>query len=252
MSWQATETSSANWRSLVMSPGCYVRRVERRLTGSGTVDLQASVPEVQLGLSRAGVTGVQKAVRMQHGGARRARLRRDRLLRRPRPGAEGRAHVALPGALRGGDRRARDRRDAARRAPRRAHRAAHRRAPGRAARRGEDRGALPDRAHDAGHRPAHAGARDADRARGRVADRGAPARRRRGDRDQRLPVRAGARPRPGGGAARRRGLRRGRRRADPRARPARHAQPARPRDAVPRHRRCVSTRRTSSSSSRAR
>ena len=43
--------------------------MERRLTGTaGTVDLQASVPEVQLGLSRAGVTGVQKAVRMQHGG----------------------------------------------------------------------------------------------------------------------------------------------------------------------------------------
>ena len=49
--------------------GCYVLRVERRLTGTtGTVDVQASVPEVQLGLSRAGVTGVQKAVRMQHGG----------------------------------------------------------------------------------------------------------------------------------------------------------------------------------------
>ena len=30
--------------------------------------MQASVPEVQLGLSRAGVTGVQKAVRMQHRG----------------------------------------------------------------------------------------------------------------------------------------------------------------------------------------
>jgi GTP cyclohydrolase IV len=31
-------------------------------------DLQASEPEVRIGLSRAGVTGVQKAVRMQHGG----------------------------------------------------------------------------------------------------------------------------------------------------------------------------------------
>ena len=31
-------------------------------------DLQASPPEVRIGLSRAGVTGVQKAVRMQHGG----------------------------------------------------------------------------------------------------------------------------------------------------------------------------------------
>jgi GTP cyclohydrolase IV len=52
-----------------MALGCYVLRVERRLTATaGTVDLQASVPDVQLGLSRAGVTGVQKAVRMQHGG----------------------------------------------------------------------------------------------------------------------------------------------------------------------------------------
>jgi GTP cyclohydrolase-4 len=32
-----------------------------------TIDLQASEPEVRVGLSRAGVTGVQKAVRMQHG-----------------------------------------------------------------------------------------------------------------------------------------------------------------------------------------
>ena len=35
---------------------------------AGTADLQASEPEVRIGLSRAGVTGVQKAVRMQHGG----------------------------------------------------------------------------------------------------------------------------------------------------------------------------------------
>jgi GTP cyclohydrolase-4 len=39
--------------------------VEERLTASP--DLQASAPEVRIGLSRAGVTGVQKAVRMQHG-----------------------------------------------------------------------------------------------------------------------------------------------------------------------------------------
>jgi GTP cyclohydrolase IV len=32
------------------------------------LDLQASAPEVRIGLSRAGVTGAQKAVRMQHGG----------------------------------------------------------------------------------------------------------------------------------------------------------------------------------------
>ena len=30
-------------------------------------DLQASPPEVRISLSRAGVTGVQKAVRMRHG-----------------------------------------------------------------------------------------------------------------------------------------------------------------------------------------
>jgi GTP cyclohydrolase IV len=40
--------------------------VEERLTT--TPDLQASPPDVRIGLSRAGVTGVQKAVRMQHGG----------------------------------------------------------------------------------------------------------------------------------------------------------------------------------------
>jgi GTP cyclohydrolase-4 len=40
--------------------------VDQRLTAAP--DLQASAPEVRIGLSRAGVTGVQKAVRMQHGG----------------------------------------------------------------------------------------------------------------------------------------------------------------------------------------
>jgi GTP cyclohydrolase-4 len=43
----------------------YVCRVQGRLTAAP--DLQASPPEVRIGLSRAGVTGVQKAVRMQHG-----------------------------------------------------------------------------------------------------------------------------------------------------------------------------------------
>jgi GTP cyclohydrolase I/GTP cyclohydrolase-4 len=33
-----------------------------------TVDMQASTPEVQLGLTRAGVTGVQKAIRIRHEG----------------------------------------------------------------------------------------------------------------------------------------------------------------------------------------
>jgi GTP cyclohydrolase-4 len=39
---------------------------QERLTGGA--DLQASTPEVRIGLSRAGVTGVQKAVRLQHDG----------------------------------------------------------------------------------------------------------------------------------------------------------------------------------------
>src|SRR5579871_1927168 len=41
------------------------------MTGAGsssTVDLQASTPEIQLGLTRAGVTGVQKAIRIRHEG----------------------------------------------------------------------------------------------------------------------------------------------------------------------------------------
>ena len=40
--------------------------MSERLTEA--IDLQASTPDVRIGLSRAGVTGVQKAVRMQHGG----------------------------------------------------------------------------------------------------------------------------------------------------------------------------------------
>jgi GTP cyclohydrolase-4 len=39
--------------------------MDERLTAAP--DLQASPPDVRIGLSRAGVTGVQKAVRMQHG-----------------------------------------------------------------------------------------------------------------------------------------------------------------------------------------
>jgi GTP cyclohydrolase FolE2 len=33
-----------------------------------TADLQASAPDIQLGLTRAGVTGVQKAIRIRHEG----------------------------------------------------------------------------------------------------------------------------------------------------------------------------------------
>ena len=58
-----------------------------------TVDMQASTPEVQLGLTRAGVTGVQKAIRIRARGPGEDVLGRDRVHRRPRPDAEGRAHV---------------------------------------------------------------------------------------------------------------------------------------------------------------
>ncbi|MGZ4425075.1 MAG: GTP cyclohydrolase MptA [Gaiellaceae bacterium] len=35
---------------------------------TGSLDLQASLPEIQIGLTRAGVTGVQKAIRIRHEG----------------------------------------------------------------------------------------------------------------------------------------------------------------------------------------
>jgi GTP cyclohydrolase IV len=49
-----------------MGRGATVSLVGERVTAAP--DLQASPPEVRLGLSRVGVTGVQKAVRMQHAG----------------------------------------------------------------------------------------------------------------------------------------------------------------------------------------
>jgi GTP cyclohydrolase-4 len=42
---------------------------EQMQSRAGIVDLQASEPEIRVGLSRVGVTGVQKAVRMRHGGS---------------------------------------------------------------------------------------------------------------------------------------------------------------------------------------
>ena len=159
----------------------------------------------------------------------------DRVHGRPRSRSEGRPHVALPRALRGGDRRGRDRRGVPRRGARGAHRGPHRRAPAGSASPGSDLGALPDRAHDAGHGPAHAGDGEPDRHRGSVRGGRAAARRRRGVRDQRLSVRPGPRARPRERAAARGRVRRRRRRAHPRARPACDAQPARPGNALRRH-----------------
>jgi GTP cyclohydrolase IV len=68
MSWQASATSLANAVSSVISP--LLRLIEgayspvhnlRHLTVD---DVQASRPDVELGLSRAGVTGVEKAIRL--------------------------------------------------------------------------------------------------------------------------------------------------------------------------------------------
>ena len=142
--------------------------------------------------------------------------------------AEGRPHVALPRALRGGGRGRRRRRRVSRRGS-----AEH------VARRSSTAGArtlaevqiaarYPYERRTPVTKLATQEMVSLDRDRRRLA-RGRAARRRgRGDRDQRLPVRAGSRPRRGRRAPAGCGVRRRRRRADPRARPARDAQPARP------------------------
>src|SRR6185436_9354152 len=61
------ETICAKRSSSAISPLGTVGTVQQERLTAGA-DLQASTPEVRIGLSRAGVTGVQKAVRMQHGG----------------------------------------------------------------------------------------------------------------------------------------------------------------------------------------
>ena len=188
------------------------RRILRRPHGGHPEPSHTGPPGLRAGRAARALAGRRAGV--EHGDPapaprrRAARRRRDRLHRRPRAGSEGRPHVALPRALRGGDRGGRDRRGAARRGARRAHRDAHRRPAGRAPRGGPHRRALPARAPHAGDRARDAGDGLADRDRGRERARGAAGRRRRGDRDQRVPVRAGARPRPGRRAAARGRLRR--------------------------------------------
>ena len=88
-----------------------------------TDDLQASPPEVRIGLSRAGVTGVNKAIRIRHGETEKLIAADIECTVDLDPGPEGRAHVALPRALRGGDRGGGHRRGLPRRGARRAHRA---------------------------------------------------------------------------------------------------------------------------------
>src|SRR4051794_2533296 len=60
-SWQASETMRGN--SVIA-----LRLYPMERTRNAVADMQASAPEVQLGLTRAGVTGVQKAIRIRHDG----------------------------------------------------------------------------------------------------------------------------------------------------------------------------------------
>src|SRR6476659_4557316 len=64
-SWHASETTRGNLSSGGIALRFYPMAESRNEL---TVDLQASLPEVQLGLTRAGVTGVQKAIRIRHEG----------------------------------------------------------------------------------------------------------------------------------------------------------------------------------------
>src|SRR5215471_12347708 len=64
-SWHARETSRAKRWATIGGYGSYPMTASR---GDSTLDLQAAVPEVQLGLQRVGVTNVAKAIRIEHGG----------------------------------------------------------------------------------------------------------------------------------------------------------------------------------------
>ena len=198
-------------------------------------DLQASAPEVPIGLSRAGVTGVQKAVRIGRGAQEKLIAATIDCTVDLDPSQKG-VHMsrfpelfeeAIEGVVADDAFLIEDLAEhVATRIVERQHAVR---------RRGTDPCALSVRAHDAGDRALDAGDGDADRHRSRVAHGRPPHRRRRGDRHQRVPVRTGARPRQGVGTPPRGGLRRGRRRAHPRARPDRDPQPARSGHAPRRH-----------------
>src|SRR3954452_25471895 len=64
-SWQASETMRGKRVSSIGALRLYPMAGKRN---DLTLDLQASTPDVQLGLPRAGVTGVQKAIRIRHDG----------------------------------------------------------------------------------------------------------------------------------------------------------------------------------------
>ena len=145
----------------------------------------------------------------QPGRRRAALLRAARVLRRPRPAAEGRAHVALRGGRQRGDRRGRS---SARR-PSRPRRSPQHIAERVRDRQGARRAEVTIAARYPEHKPApvsrhpDAGDLHALRLGGRLRARHAPADRRRRAGHDRLPVRAGARRRQRARAARGRRLR---------------------------------------------
>ena len=82
-------------------------------------DVQAAAPDAPRLASRASASpGVEKVIRIGQTGASSSSRARARVLRRPRPAPEGRAHVALRGGRQRRDRRGRPRRGGASR-PRR-------------------------------------------------------------------------------------------------------------------------------------
>ncbi len=124
---------------------------------SVTPDLQASTPEVRLSLTRAGVTGVQKAVRVSHEGHQTvmaAEIECTVDLSHSQKGVHmsrfaelfEEAIEAVVGT-----------RGAPHRVARRAHRPAHRRPAERAPRRGEDHGTLARAPNDTGEQALDAG-----------------------------------------------------------------------------------------------
>ena len=221
-------------------------------------DVQASAPTVHVSLSRVGITGVEKVIRIAAGRRPSAALLREpRMLRRSRPEAEGRAHVALRGGRQRRHRRGDPQRDRLQgRAARRAHRPARPRAPGRAARRGHDRRALSGVQARARVRHPHAGDLHALRLGRGERERHAPARRRRRAGHDRMPVRAADRRRPRARAPHeRRLLRRPRSSASStpsRSRRTTSAASGRCTSAAPRAARTRSRRRRCSRSSRTR
>src|SRR6476659_6843541 len=64
-SWHASETTRGNLSSKAIALRFYPMAES---PNELTVDLQAALREVRLGLTRAGVTGVQKAIRIRHDG----------------------------------------------------------------------------------------------------------------------------------------------------------------------------------------